>query len=44
MQANLTIERDPVMKIFYLYSELTIKGGADKVLIDKANYLAEHGY
>jgi glycosyltransferase involved in cell wall biosynthesis len=32
------------MKIMYIYAELTIKGGTDKVLSDKANYLAEHGY
>ena len=32
------------MKITYLYTELTISGGADRVLTDKANYLAEHGY
>ena len=32
------------MKIAYLYTELTISGGTDRVLTDKANYLAEHGY
>ena len=32
------------MKIAYIFSELTIKGGTDKVLSDKANYLVEHGY
>ena len=32
------------MKIIYIYSQLTISGGADRVLTDKANYLAEHGY
>lgn len=32
------------MKIMYIFSELTIKGGTDKVLSDKANYLVEHGY
>lgn len=32
------------MKITYIYTELTISGGADRVLTDKANYLAEHGY
>lgn len=31
-------------KIMYVFSELTIKGGTDKVLSDKANYLVEHGY
>ena len=30
--------------ILYIYSEITIKGGADKVLTEKANYLATHGY
>ena len=30
------------MKITYIFSQLTISGGADKVLTDKANYLAEH--
>ena len=33
-----------IMKIMYIFSELTIKGGTDKVLSDKANYLVEHGY
>lgn len=32
------------MKILYVYPELTIKGGADKVIVDKANYLARDGY
>ena len=32
------------MRILYIYPELTIKGGADKVIIDKANYLSTHGY
>lgn len=32
------------MKLLYIYSELTIKGGADKVIIEKANYFAEKGY
>lgn len=31
-------------KIMYVFSELTIKGGTDKVLTDKANYLSAHGY
>ena len=30
--------------IVYIYSQLTINGGADRVLTEKANYLAEHGY
>lgn len=29
--------------IVYIYSQLTISGGTDRVLTDKANYLAEHG-
>ena len=32
------------MHILYIYSELTIKGGADKIIIEKANYLVRHGY
>ena len=32
------------MKIVYIYSSFTIAGGADRVVIEKANYLAEHGY
>lgn len=32
------------MKIFYVYTALLTKGGADRVLIEKANWLAEHGY
>lgn len=32
------------MHILYIYPELTIKGGADRVIAEKANYLAEHGY
>lgn len=31
------------MKLVYLYPELTIRGGSERVLTDKANYLAEHG-
>ena len=31
-------------KIMYVFSELTIKGGTDKVISDKANYLSSHGY
>ena len=30
--------------ILYIYSEISIKGGTDKVLVEKANYLATHGY
>lgn len=32
------------MKIIYVYSALTTVGGADRVLIQKANWLADHGY
>ena len=31
-------------KILYVFSELTIKGGTDKVITDKANYLSTHGF
>ena len=32
------------MKIVYIYTSLTIESGADRVIIEKANYMAEHGY
>lgn len=32
------------MHILYIYPEITIKGGADRVIVGKANYLATHGY
>lgn len=32
------------MKIFYIYTALLTKGGADRVLTEKANWLAGHGY
>ena len=32
------------MHILYIYPEITIKGGADKVIVEKANYFACHGY
>lgn len=32
------------MHITYIYSELTIKGGADKIIIEKANYFVRKGY
>lgn len=32
------------MHILYIYSEITILGGTDKVLVKKANYFANHGY
>ena len=30
--------------IAYIYSQLAINGGTDRILTDKANYLANHGY
>lgn len=32
------------MHILYIYPEITIKGGTDKILVEKANYLASHNY
>ena len=32
------------MKIYYIYTALVTKGGADRVIADKANWLAEHGH
>ena len=32
------------MHILYIYSEISIKGGTDRVLVEKANYLSAHGY
>ena len=32
------------IKLLYIYSEITIKGGADKVIVEKTNYFATHGY
>ncbi len=32
------------MKLVYVYSEIVIKGGTDKVIVDKANYFSNHGY
>lgn len=32
------------MKIYYIYTALVTKGGADRVITEKANWLAEHGY
>lgn len=32
------------MKIFYVYTALTTIGGADKVIIQKANWLADNGF
>lgn len=32
------------MKILYLYTALTTKGGTDRIISGKANWLVEHGY
>ena len=32
------------MKIFYIYTALVTKGGADRVIAEKANWLSEHGH
>jgi len=32
------------MHVLYIYAEITIKGGTDKVLVEKANWLVNHGY
>jgi len=32
------------MKIIYIYTGLVTKGGADRILTEKANYLADNGY
>ena len=32
------------MKIYYIYTALVTKGGADRVIAAKANWLAEHGH
>ncbi len=32
------------MHILYIYSEITIKGGTDKMIVQKANYFVDHGY
>ena len=32
------------MKIFYIYTAIVTKGGADRVIVEKANWLAEHGH
>lgn len=32
------------MKIIYIYTALVTKGGADRVITEKANWLAENGY
>ena len=33
-----------MIHILYIYSEISIKGGTDKVLVEKANWLVNHGY
>ena len=33
-----------LMKIFYIYTALVTKGGADRVITEKANWLSEHGH
>lgn len=37
-------EKKKKMKIIYTYESLNIPGGADRVITEKANYLAAHGY
>lgn len=37
-------EANKHIHLLYIYPEITIKGGADKVIVGKANYLATHGY
>lgn len=32
------------MHVLYIYAEISIKGGTDKVLVEKANWLVNHGY
>lgn len=32
------------MKIYYIYTALVTKGGADRVITEKANWLSEHGH
>ena len=32
------------MKIYYIYTALVTKGGADRVIAEKASWLAEHGH
>ncbi len=32
------------MHILYIYAEISIKGGTDRILVEKANYLVNHGY
>ena len=37
-------EKSDCMKITYIYTAVVTKGGADRVIVEKANWLAEHGY
>ena len=32
------------MKIYYIYTAIVTKGGADRVIVEKANWLADHGH
>lgn len=32
------------MKIYYIYTAIVTKGGADRVIVEKANWLSEHGH
>ena len=32
------------MKIYYIYTAIVTKGGADRVIAEKANWLADHGH
>lgn len=45
MQKNwLSLTELSDMHILYIYAEISIKGGTDKILVEKANYLVNHGY
>lgn len=45
MQKNwLALTELSDMHILYIYAEISIKGGTDKILVEKANYLVNHGY
>ncbi len=41
---NFALMNNNSLHILYVYSEISIKGGTDKVLVEKANYLAGKGY
>ena len=32
------------MKVLYAVEAVNLRGGYDRIIIEKANYLAEHGY